>query len=132
MTEIRPVDLPEKDLPLRADVSLLGSLVGQMLVEQHVPRLLQLVETILATLDKPDPEISAAWAAEAEDRLAAYRRGELEVVDESEVFGDLDRAGRFALSRSVISTACRVTGASACWSYGSVGKSALDVRRQSR
>ncbi|MHB1357970.1 MAG: addiction module protein [Rhodocyclaceae bacterium] len=52
---------------------------------------LQLVETILATLDKPDPEITAAWAAEAEDRLAAYRRGELAAVDESEVFGDLDR-----------------------------------------
>ena len=52
---------------------------------------LQLVETILATLDKPDPEISAAWAAEAVARLAAYRRGELAAVDESEVFGDLDR-----------------------------------------
>lgn len=39
---------------------------------------------------QPDPEISAAWAAEAEDRLTAYRRGELEVVDEGEVFGDLD------------------------------------------
>lgn len=53
---------------------------------------LQLVETILATLDKPDPEISAAWADEAKDRLAAYRRGELAAVDEGEVFGDLDRA----------------------------------------
>ncbi len=53
---------------------------------------LQLVETILATLDQPDPEISAAWAAEAEDRLAAYRRGELAAVDESEVFGDLRRS----------------------------------------
>lgn len=52
---------------------------------------LQLVETILATLDKPDPEISAAWANEATDRLAAYRRGELAAIDESEVFGDLDR-----------------------------------------
>jgi hypothetical protein len=41
MTEIRPVELPEKDLPLRADVSLLGSLVGQMLVEQHGPGLLR-------------------------------------------------------------------------------------------
>jgi putative addiction module component (TIGR02574 family) len=51
---------------------------------------LHLVETILATLDQPDPEISAAWAAEAEDRLAAYRRGELTAVDESDVFGDLD------------------------------------------
>jgi len=50
---------------------------------------LQLVETILATLDKPDPEISSAWAAEAEDRLAAFRRGELAAVDESEVFGKL-------------------------------------------
>ena len=45
-----------------------------------------------ATLDKPDPEISAAWADEAKDRLTAYRRGELAAVDESEVFGDLDRA----------------------------------------
>lgn len=52
---------------------------------------LELVESILATLDKPDPEIAAAWAKEAEDRLAAYSRGELAVVDEDEVFGDLDR-----------------------------------------
>jgi len=53
---------------------------------------LQLVETILATLDKPDPEIGAAWATEAEDRLAAYRRGELAALDEGDVFGDLGRA----------------------------------------
>lgn len=52
---------------------------------------LELVETILATLDRPDPEISAAWAAEAEDRLAAYRRGELEIVYESEAFNELER-----------------------------------------
>lgn len=53
---------------------------------------LQLVEAILATLDKPDPEISAAWAAEAEDRLAAYRREELAAVDERDVFDDLEPA----------------------------------------
>jgi putative addiction module component (TIGR02574 family) len=52
---------------------------------------LQLVESILATLDKPDPEMAAAWASEAEDRLAAYRRGELVAVDEDDVFGDTDR-----------------------------------------
>jgi putative addiction module component (TIGR02574 family) len=51
---------------------------------------LQLVEAILATLDKPDPEISAAWAKEADDRLAAFRRGELAAVGEDDVFGDLD------------------------------------------
>ncbi len=46
MTEIRKIKLPEKDLPLRADVSLLGSLVGKMLVDQHGPQLLQQVEAI--------------------------------------------------------------------------------------
>ena len=50
---------------------------------------LELVETILATLDKPDTEIAEAWAREAEDRLAAYRRGEIQAVSEDEVFGDL-------------------------------------------
>lgn len=49
---------------------------------------LQVVESILATLDRPDPEIAAAWAHEAEERLAAHRRGDIAVVDEDEVFGD--------------------------------------------
>lgn len=46
MSEIRPIDLPEKDLPLRADVSLLGSLLGRMLVEQHGASLLEQVESV--------------------------------------------------------------------------------------
>ena len=41
----------------------------------------RLVEGILASLDKPDPEIDQAWAAEAVDRLAAYERGEIPAVD---------------------------------------------------
>jgi len=48
---------------------------------------LQLIEEILASLDRPDPEIVSAWAKEADDRLAAYRRGELSAVDDNEVFG---------------------------------------------
>jgi len=46
VSEIRKIDLPEKDLPLRADVSLLGSLVGEMLVDQHGPDLLERVERV--------------------------------------------------------------------------------------
>ena len=46
---------------------------------------------ILATMDKSDPEISTAWADEAKDRLAAYRRGDLAAVDETAVFVDLDQ-----------------------------------------
>lgn len=50
---------------------------------------IELVESILATLDQPDPEIAAAWAKEAADRLAAFRRGEVAAVSEEEVFGKL-------------------------------------------
>lgn len=46
MSDIRQIDLPEKDRPLRADVSLLGSLVGEVLVDQHGPGLLELVERV--------------------------------------------------------------------------------------
>lgn len=48
---------------------------------------LRLVEAILASLDAPDPGIAAAWGREAEDRLAAYRRGEIPALDETDVVG---------------------------------------------
>jgi phosphoenolpyruvate carboxylase len=46
VSDIRHIDLPDKDRPLRADVSLLGSLVGEVLVDQHGPELLALVEAV--------------------------------------------------------------------------------------
>ncbi|MDX1379512.1 MAG: phosphoenolpyruvate carboxylase, partial [Xanthomonadales bacterium] len=46
MSKVRQIELPEKDRPLRQDVSLLGSLVGDVLVDQHGPELLELVETV--------------------------------------------------------------------------------------
>jgi len=66
----------------------LVSLAAKLLPSER----LQLVEGILATLDKPDPEIAAGWAGEAQNRLAAYRRGEIKAVSEEEVFGYPDRA----------------------------------------
>ncbi len=41
---------------------------------------LELVDEILASLDEPDPNIDKSWAKEAEDRLAAYRRGEIKGI----------------------------------------------------
>jgi phosphoenolpyruvate carboxylase len=46
MTDIRRIELPEKDRPLRADVSLLGSIVGEILAEQHGEDLLEHVEAV--------------------------------------------------------------------------------------
>ena len=41
---------------------------------------IDLVDDILASLDEPDPNIDQLWAKEAEDRMAAYRRGEIRAI----------------------------------------------------
>lgn len=40
----------------------------------------ELVEALLNELDRPDEGIDAAWAAEAQDRLAAYRKGLIRAI----------------------------------------------------
>ena len=44
-----------------------------------------LVERILDSLDEPDASLDALWAKETDDRLAAYRRGEIRAVALSDV-----------------------------------------------
>lgn len=51
-----------------------------------------LIEELLSSLDKPDPELDKLWAKEAEDRLRAYRSGELEAVHAEKVFAELGRS----------------------------------------
>lgn len=46
---------------------------------------IELVDDLLASLDEPDPQIDRLWAKEAEERLAAYRRGEIKAVPLQEV-----------------------------------------------
>jgi putative addiction module component (TIGR02574 family) len=46
---------------------------------------IELVDDILASLDEPDPAIDRLWAKEAEERLAAYRRGEIKALPLEEV-----------------------------------------------
>lgn len=46
---------------------------------------LELVDEILASLDEPDPAIDRLWAREAEERIAAYRRGEIKALPLEEV-----------------------------------------------
>jgi putative addiction module component (TIGR02574 family) len=46
---------------------------------------IRLVEAILYSLDKPDPDIEKSWVAESEARYEAYKRGELEAYDWDEI-----------------------------------------------
>ena len=36
---------------------------------------IHLIEKLLSSLDKPDPEIEQAWIKEAEERFATYEKG---------------------------------------------------------
>ena len=46
---------------------------------------IKLVEHLLTTLDKPDPEIDQAWVEESERRLDTYLRGETTARDAKDV-----------------------------------------------
>ena len=66
----------------------------------------ELIDELIASLDQPDPAIDALWAKEAEDRLAAYDRGEMAAHDVSEAVACLRPhrdAQRSSLSPSDVS-----------------------------
>ena len=46
---------------------------------------IELVDSILIQLDKPDPEIDSIWANEARKRWQAYKLGKLETVSYDQV-----------------------------------------------
>jgi putative addiction module component (TIGR02574 family) len=50
-----------------------------------------LVDTLILSLDKPDPTLDMQWLKEAEDRLAAYHSGQLDAIDAEEVFRALGK-----------------------------------------
>lgn len=47
-----------------------------------------LVDQVLHSLDKPDPEIDRIWLDEAERRLTAYRAGRVQGIPAKEIFGE--------------------------------------------
>lgn len=48
-----------------------------------------LVDEILHSLDKPDPEIDRLWVEETQRRLLAYRKGEVTGIPAQEIFEGL-------------------------------------------
>ena len=53
--------------------------------EPSLPEKIELVGTILASLDEHGPNTDQLWLMEAESRLAAYRRGEIKAIPLQEV-----------------------------------------------
>ena len=52
---------------------------------------IRLVDEILSSLDQIDRSLDASWATEVEDRIAAYRRGEIRAVELGEVLSKYNR-----------------------------------------
>ena len=50
------------------------------------------VERLLASLDSPDTNFDAIWAKEADARLDAYDRGEIEAILAEEVFAKYQKS----------------------------------------
>jgi putative addiction module component (TIGR02574 family) len=54
----------------------------------------ELVENILSSFEfKSREAIDALWAAEAEDRIEAFDRGEITTLSADEVFADVEKRG---------------------------------------
>ncbi len=47
------------------------------------------LEGLIGSLDKPDPAMDSLWLKEAQDRMAAYRSGELGAVNAEDAFSQL-------------------------------------------
>lgn len=46
----------------------------------------QLVEEVLISLDTPDPQMDLLWAKEADSRIQAFDKGEIESTSAEKVF----------------------------------------------
>ncbi|MFT6906906.1 MAG: putative addiction module component (TIGR02574 family) [Oleiphilaceae bacterium] len=62
-----------------------NSILNQAL-ELSASERVDFVKKLLFSLDSPDTNIDAIWAKEADARIEAYDRGEIETVSATEVF----------------------------------------------
>ena len=60
-------------------------IINDALILQPAERYL-IVETLLKSLDTPNPAIEKEWLQEVENRLEAYKQGKLKTIDLKEVF----------------------------------------------
>lgn len=66
-------------------MSTMNSVLDQALELSSTERA-DVAEKLLYSLDMPDPKMDAIWAKEADARVEAYKKGEIETVTIEEVF----------------------------------------------
>ena len=77
-------------------------------IEQNILKLnplkrIRLIESLIVSLNKPDPTIERAWAAESDRRLKTYRNGSIKGIDWETVKKNLLNENRIP-SRSSMGT----------------------------
>ena len=50
----------------------------------------ELAEGLLSSLDRPDRSIDELWAQEVEDRLSAFRAGQMKAISSDDVFAEFE------------------------------------------
>jgi Putative addiction module component len=79
----------EQDLPLGALMNKRVDILAGQAALLPADEQIALVERILAKVHPTKPEVDGAWVAEANDRVAAYERGEVETFDADEAIAEL-------------------------------------------
>ena len=51
-----------------------------------------LVDELMSSLDQPDERVDERWAQEAEDRLKAFRAGNLRAIPAEDVLGEFEES----------------------------------------
>jgi putative addiction module component (TIGR02574 family) len=71
----------QRATPMKDLAKTLGTQARELSASDRIA----LVEEVLDSLDKIDPRIDDLWTAEAKNRLAAYRRGDLAARDLNDI-----------------------------------------------
>ncbi len=67
------------------------SLILDQALELSAKERADVAEKLLLSLDSPDSKIHAIWAKEADARIEAYEKGEIETVSAEDVFAKYRR-----------------------------------------
>lgn len=66
-------------------MSKIERIINDALILQPAERYL-IIETLLKSLDTPNPAIEKKWLEEVKNRLEAYKQSKLKTIDQTEVF----------------------------------------------